>query len=215
MSKRGGALRDVIGRVLRSPRDPGEAAAQVLGDVLAERLVRAFRRTRIRDAAREGTEQLEQARPRTDPVVRRGLALALMIAEATSLKYRRASGRALYRGRTARQTPTGAQYVPSVSAGGLAARLSCSPRELDRYLAVLNTHGILAIHQRPPTRAESERGLEWGYAVYQWLCALPRQLAARLRSLQRRSAPAVAPERVPLTDDGRALADALLGAAPS
>lgn len=211
---RRGALRREIGRVLRGRSDPEQTAIEVLGPELGARVTSWFRRARIRDASREGIEWVDVERDNRDPVVRTGLALVLIVAERMSTKYGRATGKALYRGRRHRETDDGlTEYVPAASAGGMAARLDLSPREIERYLAVVSACGLWSIHQRPPTEAETQKGQQWGYAVYQWVGSLPRQLMQRLRAYYGGSkAPPGTTERQPTSEAGQRLAELLLRA---
>lgn len=124
---------------------------------------------------------------------RRFCALLLMIQSELSTakpKDLRAWTKHLFRGRqhTWRIDDNGEwqrEYVKTGHTGGLAARLGCSVREVDRYLAVAKAAGIVDVWQlkgkdKTDKLPEHLRGKRWAYSCARWLGELPREVWKRL-----------------------------------
>jgi hypothetical protein len=173
-------LGDEISSVLSPTSDVEVVAATVLGEERTAKLVNLIRRVKL-------GELVGGVRPEPNPVhgpntpwERRIVALLLMVLEHVSPKGRAWTKR-LFRGRQRIETDDGTTvYVPGHSAGGLAARLKVSPREVDRYLQVLKHSGLLSVWQGPQDAPESFRGFKYAYAVFQWAGEVPLAIKQRL-----------------------------------
>lgn len=170
-----------VAGLLAGELDTMTTMREVAGE-LGERIARAFCCVRWNELI--GAVRL-YAEPQHDPneaCVRIACAHALKALERTSPENRRACSSALFRGHTHRINDDGErEYVPSKSAGGLAAKLQRSPRTLDRHCQVLELAGIADVWQPPAADLpKSMRGADYAYAVYEWRSELPRNVAELL-----------------------------------
>lgn len=221
-----GALGDEIGSILNPSSDVATILETVLGADKTRDALRAIRRSRLHLLSRDGVVfERSDVQPPNTWKERRMSALLLDILQRAS-----ASGRAwtskLFRGHSKRLNGDGElEHMPARSAGGQAARLGVSPREIERYLEVFKAAGILDVWQGPSDAPRAFRGEAYAYAVYQWIGPVPNAVAVRLaqwwgrsgRALKAGAAPDVAARceddpRAPLSAAADALADKLLRA---
>lgn len=172
-----------IGACLDGRRDVREVLGSVIGEDRARVLSDAVRRVRLRSVGDSARFEPTKIHPVNTPQERRCAALLLIVLSHVSSRGRAWTSE-LYRGRRTRIDEHGeVKHCPSVSAGGLAARLGCSVREIERYLLVLFAAGLLDVWQGPKDSPERYRGSSgYAYAVYQWIGEVPREVARRLRS---------------------------------
>lgn len=174
-----------------------ELAAQGYDREQVMRWSRAIRSVRLRGVLGRGRVHFEPApiHAPNAPQERRFIALLLMILAECRVNPRSRDVRAwtqfLWRGRRDREviTPDGElkrRYVPAVRhgtsghQGGLAARLGCSVKEVDRYLDVAIAAGFVRVWQVKKDVPTSKRGKEHAYATFRWLGAIPAALWRRL-----------------------------------
>lgn len=154
--------------------------ATVTGDDMAAKICRGCQHIRMGELVGGVSFEDEPVHDPDSSHERRMAALVLMVLEQVS-RHGRAWTEALFRGRNRRFLEDGTtEYCPGKSAGGLAARLGVSPRQVDRYLQVLKALGVFAVHQGPKTAPERFKGREYAYAVFRWLADVPRAVATRL-----------------------------------
>lgn len=178
--KRPSPLGDEIATVLHPTSDVQTVIATVVGDERAAKWVDAIRRVRMRGLVGGVKWEDEQLHEPNSPQERRFCAMLLMILCEVSPQGRAWTSR-LFRGRQKQETDDGRKvYVPAKSAGGMAARLGCSPREIDRYLQVAKAAGIVEVWQGPSDAPKRFRGAEYAYAVFRWLGEIPRAVQQRL-----------------------------------
>lgn len=184
--------------------DPVALCRPVLADV-AGRIEHALDRVRIgklkRGRVEFAAEKLPASKQR-QKMKRRFFALMLIVLGELRGQRKRAWTRQLWRGKRERwEVDTDGEvkrvYVrarrkdgSSGAQAGLAGRLSCSVREVDRYLQVASAAGLISVWQGP-TRDKAERskghfegGRTYAYAVFQWLAELPRRIADRIQGRQ-------------------------------
>lgn len=190
----------VIEDAVRSRKDPAKCKARV--NKRADRPLVSWR---------------SSPRSEESEIVRRFVALVLMIAEhiildgekagwAQHSKERRDLG-TLWIGQQRRKT-SGREwlYVPKDQQGGLAARLDCDVRTIERMIAVLVEGGVLRNAWQPPAdeMAPDRRGDTYAYQIYQ-LAEVPASLVARLRRWRAMELQAAGVERrTATTDEGDA-----------
>lgn len=213
-----------IADLLSGRADPAVVLGSVVGAELADRWIQAARSPLWRSVAADGLERRGELLEADATPVPRFCAFLLMVLEQTRSESGRTCTRALYRGRThTRPFLDGdgvwrREYVPAGHTGGLAARLGCSVKTVERMAKVAEHFGIVKSWQAPKSMGEEYRGHEWGYSVWQWLITIPRQVRQRLgakKARQASQAPAGGPETVPparpaLSAEGEALAARLL-----
>lgn len=182
-----------ISAVLNASTDTVEVVSEILGDG-CQRWREAIRRTRLREVTTRAKFDPGYVHRANTWHERRFFALMLIVLQEVALRPGRkatAFTKQLWRGRTYRWRVTDDGewrrcYVPSSSSGGLAARLGCSVREIDRYLTVAKSADVLGVRQIRG-RASIDRlprhlkGREWPYALFTWLGDLPQAALAVLR----------------------------------
>lgn len=181
------AFGDEIATVLNPTSDVETVLGSVIGTDRARKAVDCIRRVKLRELTQGVKWEAEPVHEANTPQERRACALLLMV-----LSWVTPTGRAwtskLFRGHNKRLTDDGAlEHMPAKSAGGLAARLGISPREIDRYLQVWKAAGILQVWQGPNDAPKRFRGAEYAYAVFQWVGEVPRAVSERLANWWRRA----------------------------
>lgn len=195
--------------------DPVRLLRPVLGETV-DVMARAIRHVRMGELERGRVRFAKSPYPTTtarQAMERRFFALLLMILGEARGTQARAWTKRLWRGRRERWevNPDDGElkrvYVSakrkdgtSGAQAGLAGRLGCSVREVDRYLQVARAAGIVGVWQGPTReRAEQKKGhfeggRKYAFAVFQWLAELPVRVRDRIRgrqsALDRSEAPA-------------------------
>lgn len=167
---------------------------------IGKRWVDTIRRVVMRDVTEADVVfQPNPVQGPNDPMVRVFCAYMLAVAaECMPLhggKSWRAFSRYLFRGKQHREvmTPDGElerEYVPAASQGGLAGRLGVCVRTLDLYSRIARAAGFFAVRQIRKKESVDKlprhlRGVKYSYAVHEWLMAVPRAIADRVRGIAR------------------------------
>jgi hypothetical protein len=127
----------------------------------------------------------DQQRRESHELVRRSLAFVLAICEQLTL-YGKNAGKAchsgLWLGKQRRKVGGQWQYVPGPEQEGLAARMGCDVRTLERTIAVLEGGRVIKAWQPPAADVPAHlRGETYAYQVYTLVSGVPDCLAASLR----------------------------------
>jgi hypothetical protein len=169
-------------------------------DGIATRWVDAIRRVAMRDVTEfEVMFQSGHVQGANDDMVRVFCAYMLAIAaECLPLhggKHWRSFSRYLYRGKQHRWVVDengefDREYVPARSQGGLAGRLGVSVRTLDLYNRIARAAGFFTTRQIKGKESVAKlpkhlRGVDYSFAVYEWLMEVPRAIADRVRGRAR------------------------------
>lgn len=149
--------------------------------------------------------------------------LLIILGETRDPKRKRVCSKRLYRGRTHTAPFVDGDgvirraYIPAGHTGGLAGRLGCSVKTVERMAQVAQHRGLLSTWQAPKHLGEEYRGREWGYSMWQWALELPRIVVQRLQAWWQPSTapkapgpPTAPPDRPPLSPAAQAMADAIL-----
>lgn len=187
-----------IAGFLAPEKDNRVNAVELLGQERADQVFRALKRLKIRELKPgKGGPLGPEVHDENDPHVGRFLAYLTIQLEQMSPENGRACGRALWQGRTRvwdkeQQRP---RYVPAAQAGGVAARLGLSPREVQRFAALAEYLGLVERWQVKSPQAVEQlpkrmRGKRWSYGIYRWVGELPRGVVSRIQAWWRGKAPA-------------------------
>jgi hypothetical protein len=183
---------------------------QILGRELTDRALEVVTRGRFEDATRKRIPSRKKGRyagpcarrdrplvtwldakderAEADSLVRRSMALLLVICEQIHL-YGDNAGQAcnadLWLGQQRQRIGDVWIYKPGADQGGLAARLGCDVRTLERTIAVLVAGRVLKAWQPPAADAaklpKHMCGETYPYQIYRLIGGVPDCLAAHLR----------------------------------
>lgn len=200
---------------MRSPLDCLAMLTPVVGDCVA-RWSKAIRSVQLRDVEEHRVDfSPTPLHPANTEHERRFCALMLMILDECRGKVGapRAFTKELWRGRAERFVVTEdgeveREYVRAVKngksghQGGLAGRLGCCVRTVDRYLRIARAAGFLRISQVKAKRGLDKlpkhlKGKKYSYAIFDWLTELPRAVIDRLTGRRSTAAREAARETAP------------------
>lgn len=189
-----------IAWLVRGRGDVHTVLSAAVGEQTARKWVSAAQWALWRSADASGVSRRDAPLDPHGATVGRFCALLLMVLGET--RDRRDKPRVctsrLYRGRThTRPWLDGdgvvrRSYVRTGHTGGLAARLGCSVKTVERMCRVAHEAGILTTWQAPRSLGEQYTGERWGYTVWQWVSNIPRIARARILSWWNKRKPAAA-----------------------
>ena len=177
-----------IARFLDPRTDNRVLARELFGEERADRWLQGLSRVRLRHRGKFRADY------HSDDAAHSGrfLAWLCMLLEQLNQESLRACSRKLYQGRTRRWDAEKKRVVyvrapKGKGAGGVAARLGVSPREVQRYARLAADLGIL---QRWQVKKQVEvmqlpramRGKRFGYSILRWLGGVPYEVKARIAS---------------------------------
>lgn len=169
-----------IAAFLDQRHDNEHQARELFGERAAELLAK-LQRVKIRSFQGSAPKYGAELHDANAPHVGRFLAYVALVLEQCGPQTRKACTRRLFQGRTRRwdRETQRVVYVPAREAGGLAARLGVSPRQIQLYGRVARFLGLWSSHQVKASAAvealpRDMRGKRWSYSIFRWLGELPR-----------------------------------------
>ncbi len=174
-----------IAGFLSPKHDNRVLALELFGEERASAWIKWLSRARVR---KKGSLEAE-LHDWNDQHVGRFFAWLCMVLENVDGKYRKACTRGLYQGRTKRWDPELQKvvHVPGKEAGGVAARLGVSPREVQNFARLAAKMRVISRaqvkdHARVMELPKHMRGKRWSYSIVHWLGEIPRAVRSHLES---------------------------------